>query len=133
MTDYGQEMEFGYFRVPDASDPCGALEAGGVADRIGYNLLAGHGHRYQPAHLDALALLGVHPRTGRRIRMFQDVGNLPLRPPAAFATAEATPGLFSGGRFEGGLSAGGFLDATQAMGALARTQGQSLERLRRRS
>jgi alkanesulfonate monooxygenase SsuD/methylene tetrahydromethanopterin reductase-like flavin-dependent oxidoreductase (luciferase family) len=133
MTDYGQELEFGYFLVPDASDPCAALEAAGVADRIGYNLLAGQDHHYQPAHPDALALLGVHPRTGRRTRVFQDVGNLPLRPPAAFAKAEGTPDLFSGGRFEGRLSAGGFLDATQAMGALARTQGQSLERSRRRS
>jgi alkanesulfonate monooxygenase SsuD/methylene tetrahydromethanopterin reductase-like flavin-dependent oxidoreductase (luciferase family) len=62
--------------------------------------------------------------------VFQDVGNLPLRPPAAFAKAEATPDLFSGGRFEAGLGAGGFLDAAQAMGAPARTPGQSLEALK---
>ena len=37
--------------------------------------------------------------------------------------------MLSGGRFEAGLGAGGFLDAARAMGATARTPGQSLEAL----
>jgi alkanesulfonate monooxygenase SsuD/methylene tetrahydromethanopterin reductase-like flavin-dependent oxidoreductase (luciferase family) len=86
-------------------------------------------HPYQAAHLDTLALLGVILGQTERIRVFQDVGNLPLRPPAAFAKAAATLDLLSGGRFEAGLGGGGFLDAAQAMGAPARTPGQSLEAL----
>jgi alkanesulfonate monooxygenase SsuD/methylene tetrahydromethanopterin reductase-like flavin-dependent oxidoreductase (luciferase family) len=64
-----------------------------------------------------------------RIRVFQDVGNLPLRPPAVFAKAAATLDLLSGGRFEAGLGGGGYLDAAHAMGAPALTPGQSLEAL----
>src|SRR6202165_3851788 len=129
MTDYGHELEFGYFLVPEAGNANGVLEAARLADRLGYDLLAVQNHPSQPAHLDALALLGVILAQTERIRVFQDVGNLPLRPPAAFANAAATLDLLSGGRFEAGLGAGGFLDAAQAMGAPARTPGQSLEAL----
>jgi alkanesulfonate monooxygenase SsuD/methylene tetrahydromethanopterin reductase-like flavin-dependent oxidoreductase (luciferase family) len=37
------------------------------------------------------------------MRVFQDVGNLPLRPPAVFAKAAATLDVLRGGRFEAGL------------------------------
>ncbi len=129
MTDYGHELEFGYFLIPEAGDPDGVLETARLADRFGYDLLAVQDHPYQPAHLDTLALLGVILGQTERIRVFQDVGNLPLRPPAAFAKAAATLDLLSGGRFEAGLGAGGFLDAARTMGAPARTPGQSLEAL----
>jgi alkanesulfonate monooxygenase SsuD/methylene tetrahydromethanopterin reductase-like flavin-dependent oxidoreductase (luciferase family) len=129
MTDYGHELEFGYFLVPEAGNPDGVLETARRADGLGYDLLAVQDHPYQPAHLDALALLGVILAQTDHIRVFQDVGNLPLRPPAEFAKAAATLDLLSGGRFEAGLGAGGFLDAAQAMGAPARTPGQSLEAL----
>jgi alkanesulfonate monooxygenase SsuD/methylene tetrahydromethanopterin reductase-like flavin-dependent oxidoreductase (luciferase family) len=129
MPDYGHEIEFGYFLIPEAGDPEGVLETARLADRLGYDLLAVQDHPYQPAHLDALALLGVILAQTERIRVFQDVGNLPLRPPAAFAKAAATLDLLSGGRFEAGLGGGGFLDAAHAMGAPALTPGQSLEAL----
>jgi alkanesulfonate monooxygenase SsuD/methylene tetrahydromethanopterin reductase-like flavin-dependent oxidoreductase (luciferase family) len=129
MTDYGHELEFGYFLVPEADDPYGVLETARLADRLGYDVLAVQDHPYQPAHLDALALLGVILGRTDRIRVLQDVGNLPLRPPAMFAKAAATLDALSGGRFEAGLGAGGYLDAAQAMGAPARTPGQSLEAL----
>jgi hypothetical protein len=29
MTDYGQELEFGYFLIPDAGDPHGSARAAG--------------------------------------------------------------------------------------------------------
>jgi alkanesulfonate monooxygenase SsuD/methylene tetrahydromethanopterin reductase-like flavin-dependent oxidoreductase (luciferase family) len=129
MPDYGHEIEFGYFLVPDAGDPEGVLETARLADRLGYDLLAVQDHPYQRAHLDALALLGVILAHTERIRVFQDVGNLPLRPPAVFAKAAATLDLLSGGRFEAGLGGGGFLDAARAMGAPALTPGESLEAL----
>ena len=110
MPDYGHEIEFGYFLIPDAGDPEGVLETARLADRLGYDLLAVQDHPYQPAHLDALALLGVILAQTERIRVFQDVGNLPLRPPAVLAKAAATLDLLSGGRFEAGLGGGGFLE-----------------------
>ncbi len=129
MPDYGHDIEFGYFLVPDAGDPKGVLETARLADRLGYDLLAVQDHPYQRAHLDSLALLGVILAQTERIRVFQDVGNLPLRPPAVFAKAAATLDLLSGGRFEAGLGGGGFLQAAEAMGAPALTPGQSLEAL----
>jgi alkanesulfonate monooxygenase SsuD/methylene tetrahydromethanopterin reductase-like flavin-dependent oxidoreductase (luciferase family) len=129
MPDYGHEIEFGYFLVPDAEDPDGVLETARLADRLGYDLLAVQDHPYQRRHLDALALLGVTLAQTQRIRVFLDVGNLPLRPPAAFAKAAATLDLLSGGRFEAGLGGGGYLDAARAMGAPALTPGESLEAL----
>jgi alkanesulfonate monooxygenase SsuD/methylene tetrahydromethanopterin reductase-like flavin-dependent oxidoreductase (luciferase family) len=129
MTDYGHELEFGYFVVPDAGDPETVLATSRIADRLGYDVLAVQDHPYQPAHLETLALLGVILGQTERIRVFQDVGNLPLRPPAALAKAAATLDLLSGGRFEAGLGGGGFLDVAEAMGAPARTPGQSLEAL----
>ena len=129
MPDYGHDIEFGYFLVPDAEDPEGVLETASLADRLGYDLLAVQDHPYQRAHLDSLALLGVILARTERIRVFQDVGNLPLRPPAVYAKAAATLDLLSGGRFEAGLGGGGFLDAAHGMGAPALTPGQSLEAL----
>src|SRR3954468_16157202 len=88
--DYGHSLEFGYFPLPEAGDPRAVLDTARLADRLGYDLLAVQDHPYQPAHLDALALLGVILGQTEQIRVFQDVGNLPLRPPAVFAETAAT-------------------------------------------
>ena len=129
MSDFGHHLEFGYFLIPDADDPGGVLETARLADRLGYDLLGVQDHPYQPTHLDALALLGVILAQTERIRVFQDVGNLPLRPPAVFAKAAATLDLLSGGRFEAGLGGGAYLQAAEAMGAPALTPGESLDAL----
>jgi alkanesulfonate monooxygenase SsuD/methylene tetrahydromethanopterin reductase-like flavin-dependent oxidoreductase (luciferase family) len=129
MPDYGQEIEFGYFLVPDAGDPEGVIETAVLADTLGYDLLGIQDHPYQPRHLDALALLGIILARTRAVRVFDAVGNLPLRPPAAFAKAAATLDVLSGGRFEAGLGAGGFLGPAHAMGAPALTPRESLDAL----
>ena len=129
ITDYGHELEFGYFLIPDASDPQGVLETARLAEQLGYDLLAIQDHPCQRRHLDALALAGVILAQTERIRVFHDVGNLPLRPPAVFAKAAATLDLLSGGRFEVGLGGGGYLDAAAAMGAPPLSPGESLEAL----
>jgi alkanesulfonate monooxygenase SsuD/methylene tetrahydromethanopterin reductase-like flavin-dependent oxidoreductase (luciferase family) len=129
MPDYGHELRFGYFLVPDAGDPAGVLETARIADRLGYDLLAVQDHPYQRRHLDALALVGVILAQTERIRVMQDVGNVPLRPPAVYAQAAATLDLLSGGRFDAGLGGGGFLEAARAMGAPDLTPGASLEAL----
>ena len=100
-----------------------------LADRLGYDLLGVQDHPYQRRHLDALALLGVILARTERIRVFQAVGNLPLRPPAVLAKAAATLDVLSGGRFEVGLGGGGYLGPAEAMGAPALTPGESLEAL----
>ena len=129
MPDYGNPLEFGYFLVPHAAEPEEVLETAALADRLGYDLLGIQDHPYQRAHFDTLALLGVILARTERVRVFQAVGNLPLRPPAVFAKAAATLDLLSGGRFEAGLGAGGFLKPAHAMGAPELTPGESLEAL----
>jgi alkanesulfonate monooxygenase SsuD/methylene tetrahydromethanopterin reductase-like flavin-dependent oxidoreductase (luciferase family) len=90
MFDYGHRIELGYFLVPDTNQPDRVLETAALADRLGYDVLGVQDHPYQRAHLDTLALLGVILARTERIRVFQAVGNLPLRPPAVFAKAAAT-------------------------------------------
>jgi alkanesulfonate monooxygenase SsuD/methylene tetrahydromethanopterin reductase-like flavin-dependent oxidoreductase (luciferase family) len=129
MADYGQEIEFGYFLTPDADNPDGVVETARLAEELGYDLLGVQDHPYQRRHLDALALLGVILARTKRIRVFQAVGNLPLRPPAVWAKAAATLDLLSGGRFEAGLGAGGYLGPAHAMGAPELSPGESIEAL----
>jgi alkanesulfonate monooxygenase SsuD/methylene tetrahydromethanopterin reductase-like flavin-dependent oxidoreductase (luciferase family) len=52
----------------------------------------------------------------KRISFFTDVASLPLRPPAVMAKAAASLDMLSGDRFELGLGAGGFADATAVRG-----------------
>jgi alkanesulfonate monooxygenase SsuD/methylene tetrahydromethanopterin reductase-like flavin-dependent oxidoreductase (luciferase family) len=127
--DYGHPVEFGYFLTPEAGDPLGVLETARLVDGLGYDLIGVQDHPYQPRHLDTLTLLAAILAQTTSVRVFAAVGNLPLRPPAMLAKAAATLDLLSGGRFELGIGAGGFLDAAAAMGAPARTAGESLAAL----
>lgn len=129
MPDYGHDIQFGYFLSPDAADAQAVLETARLTDELGYDLLGVQDHPYQRRHLDALALLGVILARTERIRVFLDVGNLPLRPPAVFAKAAATLDVLSGGRFEAGLGAGGYLDVAHRMGAPSLTPRESLAAL----
>jgi alkanesulfonate monooxygenase SsuD/methylene tetrahydromethanopterin reductase-like flavin-dependent oxidoreductase (luciferase family) len=127
--DYGHPLEFGYFLTPDAGDPLGVLETARLLDALGYDLIGVQDHPYQRRFLDTSSLLAAILAQTGSVRVFADVGNLPLRPPAVLAKTAATLDLLSGGRFELGIGAGGYLDAAHAMGASALTPGQSLEAL----
>ncbi len=127
--DYGHELEFGYFLVPEASDPQRGLEVARLVDRLGYDLIGIQDHPYQPRFFDTLALIGWILARTDSVRVFADVHDLPLRPPAVLAKAAATLDVLSGGRFDLGIGSGGFLDAAHSMGAPARTPGESLAAL----
>jgi alkanesulfonate monooxygenase SsuD/methylene tetrahydromethanopterin reductase-like flavin-dependent oxidoreductase (luciferase family) len=127
--DYGHPLEFGYFLTPDAGDPVGVLETARLLDRLGYDVIGVQDHPYQRRHLDTSSLLAAILAQTETVRVFAAVANLPLRPPAVLAKAAATLDLLSGGRFELGLGAGGYLDAAHAMGAPALTPGESLAAL----
>jgi len=127
--DWGRPLEFGFFLDPAADDPTAVLDTARLLDKLGYDLIGIQDHPYQARHLDTLSLLGVILGQTSRVRVFADVADLPLRPPAVLAKAAATLDLLSGGRFEMGLGAGGFLKAAHAMGAPQWTPGQSLAAL----
>jgi alkanesulfonate monooxygenase SsuD/methylene tetrahydromethanopterin reductase-like flavin-dependent oxidoreductase (luciferase family) len=127
--DYGLPLEFGYFLTPDAADPVGVLATAQFLDAHGYDVIGVQDHPYQPRHLDTMSLLAAILAQTASVRVFAAVGNLPLRPPAVLAKAAATLDLLSGGRFELGIGAGGYLGPAHAMGAPALTPRESLEAL----
>ena len=127
--DYGHPLEFGYFLTPDAADPVGVLATARFLDARGYDLIGVQDHPYQPRHLDTMSLLAAILAQTSSVRVFAAVGNLPLRSPAVLAKAAATLDLLSGGRFELGIGAGGYLGPAHAMGAPALTPRESLEAL----
>jgi alkanesulfonate monooxygenase SsuD/methylene tetrahydromethanopterin reductase-like flavin-dependent oxidoreductase (luciferase family) len=130
MPDYGHDIEFGFFLDPSTGDAARTLEIARILDELGYDLIGIQDHPYQQRHFDALALVGVILGQTERIRVFPDVANLPLRPPAMLAKQAATLDQLSGGRFELGLGAGAFRDAIKAMGGPAHTPGEAVTALR---
>ncbi|MDP9362850.1 MAG: LLM class flavin-dependent oxidoreductase [Chloroflexota bacterium] len=130
MPDYGHDLQFGFFLDPATDAPERTLEIARILDDLGYDLIGIQDHPYQAKHYDTLALIGFLLGRTERIRVFPDVANLPLRPPAVLAKQAATLDQLSGGRFELGLGAGAFWDGVRAMGGPVREPGAALAALR---
>lgn len=126
MADYGHDLQFGYFLIPDNSDPAALLDLGGRLDELGYDLIGIQDHPYQRRYFDTMALIAMLLAQTERVRIFPDVANLPLRLPTMLAKEAATLDQLSGGRFELGLGAGAFWDAIAAMGGPVRTPGEAI-------
>jgi len=123
------EALFGIFPVPDADRADRVVEQVLLADRLGLDLAGVQDHPYQRRHLDAWTLLAYLAGRTERIRLFPDVANLPLRPPALLAKAAASLDRLSGGRAELGLGAGAFWEAIAAWNGPARTPKESVDAL----
>src|ERR1700694_3891996 len=126
--DYGHAVQFGVFITPIAQ-PEHSLSVAVEADELGFDLIGLQDHPYQSRFLDAWTLLAAMAMRTRRIRVFLDVANVPLRPPAILAKAAATLDLLTSGRVELGLGAGGFWEAIKAVGGPVRTPGESVAAL----
>ncbi|MHB8613091.1 MAG: LLM class flavin-dependent oxidoreductase [Candidatus Dormibacteraceae bacterium] len=107
--DYGHPVRFGVFITPGATQPEHPLAVAALADELGFDLVGVQDHPYQSRFLDTWTLLTAMAMRTRKIGLFTDVANLPLRPPAILAKAAASLDLLSGGRIELGLGAGGAL------------------------
>lgn len=127
--DYEGPVKFGVFITPDATHPQRAVDVAVLADELGFDLIGVQDHPYQRRFYDTWTLLVAMAMRTKRITVFPDVANLPLRPPAVLAKAAASLDLLSGGRVELGLGAGGFWDAVKAMGGPVRTPGESVTSL----
>jgi alkanesulfonate monooxygenase SsuD/methylene tetrahydromethanopterin reductase-like flavin-dependent oxidoreductase (luciferase family) len=123
MTDFGRDLKFGYFLIPNAADPL--LATAREVERLGLDYVAVQDHPYQRRFVDALSLLAMVAATTSRVGVLPDVASLPLRPPAMLAKAAASIDLLSGGRFELGLGAGGFLEAAEAFGGPHRSRSEA--------
>ena len=128
--DYGRPVQFGVFITPDATQPQRALDTAMLADELGFDLIGVQDHPYQRRFFDTWTLLVAMAMLTKRVTVFPDVANLPLRPPAVLAKAAASLDILSGGRMELGLGAGGFWDAIKAMGGPVRTPGESVAALK---
>jgi alkanesulfonate monooxygenase SsuD/methylene tetrahydromethanopterin reductase-like flavin-dependent oxidoreductase (luciferase family) len=127
--DYGLPIQFGVFVIPDATDPMRPVDAAIQADDLGFELIGVQDHPYQRRFYDAWTLLTAIAMRTKRVSVFTDVANLPLRPPAVMAKVAASLDLLSGGRAELGLGTGSFGDAIKSIGGLVRTPGEAVSAL----
>src|SRR5207247_4311479 len=103
--DYRQPVRFGVFVTPVATeDP---MRQAIAADELGFDVVGIQDHPYQRRFFDTWTLLTAIAMRTKRITVFPDVANVPLRPPAMLAKAAATLDILSDGRLELGLRAGG--------------------------
>jgi len=123
------DLLFGVFPVPEADRQDEVVEQVLLAERLGLDLAGIQDHPYQRRYLDTWALLGYLAGRTERIRLFPDVANLPLRPPALMAKAAASLDRLSGGRFELGLGAGAFWEAIGALDGPVRSGPESVDAL----
>jgi len=129
MPALRRPLELGFSIEPRADRYDDHVELARAADAAGYDLLGVQDHPYQRRFLDTWTLLSVLAPQTERIRLFPNVANLPLRPPAILAKAAASLDVISGGRVELGLGAGGFWDAIEAIGGPRRSGGESVDAL----
>jgi alkanesulfonate monooxygenase SsuD/methylene tetrahydromethanopterin reductase-like flavin-dependent oxidoreductase (luciferase family) len=122
-----QAIRFGYFLIPNAGDPL--IETAQRVERLGLDYIGVQDHPYQRRYVETWSLMAMIAASTTTLRVFPDVANLPLRPPAVLAKTAASIDLLSGGRFDLGLGAGAFWDAIEAYGGQRRRPGESLEAL----
>jgi alkanesulfonate monooxygenase SsuD/methylene tetrahydromethanopterin reductase-like flavin-dependent oxidoreductase (luciferase family) len=127
MPDYGHDLLFGIVLTPEAHRPEHTVETAMLSEQLGLDLVSVPDHPYQPGLLDAPTLLTWIAARTSRIRLFANVTNLPLRPPAGIARSLASLDILSHGRAELGLGAGAYWDAIAGDGGPRHTAAESVE------
>ena len=124
-----RSVEFGASVIPSVDDIDGVLAVARRTDEVGFELLGIQDHPYQQRFLDTWMLMATVLASTKRIRVFPNVANLPLRGPALIAKQAASLDVLSRGRFELGLGAGFFWDAIAGMGGPRRSPGEAVDAL----
>ena len=129
MPDYGHELMFGAMLEPERAVDAVALAV--LAEQAGLDAVSLADHPYWPERLDTFTLLADIAARTDRVRVFPNLANLPLRPPAMLARTAATLDVLSGGRFELGIGSGAqqMWDAIVAEGGPLRGAGESIDAL----
>jgi alkanesulfonate monooxygenase SsuD/methylene tetrahydromethanopterin reductase-like flavin-dependent oxidoreductase (luciferase family) len=129
VTDYGHELMFGAMLEPARASDAVALAV--LAEEAGLDAVSLADHPYWPERLDTFALLATIANKTSRVRVFPNLANLPLRPPATLARTAATLDILSGGRFELGIGSGAqqMWDFIVAEGGPRRGAGESIDAL----
>ena len=123
-------MRIGVSLTPNAEDHEKLVELAVAADGAGLDLIGIQDHPYQRRFLDTWMLIADLLARTKRVSIFPDVANLPLRPPAMMAKAAMSLDAMSGGRFELGLGAGAAWDRVATMGGPRRSPGEGVDALR---
>jgi alkanesulfonate monooxygenase SsuD/methylene tetrahydromethanopterin reductase-like flavin-dependent oxidoreductase (luciferase family) len=129
MPDYGHDLMFGAMLEPQRAADAVAMAV--LAEQVGLDAVSLADHPYWPDRLDTFALLAFIAARTDRVRVFPNLANLPLRPPAMLARAAATLDVLSGGRFELGIGSGAqqLWDAIVAEGGPLRDAAESINAL----
>jgi alkanesulfonate monooxygenase SsuD/methylene tetrahydromethanopterin reductase-like flavin-dependent oxidoreductase (luciferase family) len=129
MPNYGRPLQFGYFLIPDAAMHSQLIQTAQTIEALGFEFVGIQDHPYQWRFLDTWTLMSMIAAKTERLRIFPDVLNLPLRPPALVAKSAASLDLLSGGRFELGIGAGAFWEPIAAMGGPMRSPKEAFDAL----
>jgi alkanesulfonate monooxygenase SsuD/methylene tetrahydromethanopterin reductase-like flavin-dependent oxidoreductase (luciferase family) len=129
MTDYRNDLQFGIFATPEATQAAAVVGLAKLADTLGLDLVTFQDHPYQARFLDTWTLLSVVAAQTSNVHVAPNVANLPLRQPVVLARSVASLDILSGGRVELGLGAGAFWDAIVAVGGRRLTPGQAVDAL----
>jgi len=129
MPDYGHDLMFGAMLEPERAADAVALAV--LAEQVGLDAVSLADHPYWPERLDTFALLAYIAARTDRVRVFPNLANLPLRPPAMLARTAATLDVLSDGRFELGIGSGAqqLWDAIVAEGGPVRDAAESINAL----
>jgi alkanesulfonate monooxygenase SsuD/methylene tetrahydromethanopterin reductase-like flavin-dependent oxidoreductase (luciferase family) len=129
MGDLLRPVAFGGNVDPTAEDPTWPSRVARAIEKAGLDYIGIQDHPYNTRFLDTWTLLAALAQETTRARLFPNVANLPLRPPAMLAKAAATLDVLSGGRIELGLGAGAFWEGIAAMGGPVRRAGEAVDAL----
>jgi alkanesulfonate monooxygenase SsuD/methylene tetrahydromethanopterin reductase-like flavin-dependent oxidoreductase (luciferase family) len=106
MSNYNHPLMFGALLEAAHGRPLDVLRLADRAETFGLDVVSLPDHPYWSERLDTFTLLSAISQRTQRIRLFCNVANLPLRPPAFLARAGATLDWISNGRFDLGIGAG---------------------------
>src|SRR6266566_4794558 len=123
------EPLFGININPNAGGVKVAFDMALFADQSGIDLIGIQDHPYNGGFLDTWTLLSALGAVTSNIRLFPNVANLPLRPPAMLAKAAASLDIITEGRVVLGLGAGAFWEGIAAYGGPRRTPGEAFQAL----
>ena len=112
-----QDLQFGVSLTP-VDDVVRNRMFAQAAEEDGLDLIGIQDHPYVANYLDTFVLAGDLLAATKKITVFPDVANLPLRPPALLAKTAAALDSSPAGRFELALGAGGYWDAITRLGVL---------------
>ncbi|MCA9834624.1 MAG: LLM class flavin-dependent oxidoreductase [Thermomicrobiales bacterium] len=129
MPDYGHDIRFGLFLTPAAQQAENVVALSRLADQAGLDYVTFQDHPYNPAFIDAFTLMTWVAAQTESIKVFGNVLNLPLRPPAMLARSSAALDILSNGRYELGIGSGAFWDPIVAMGSPRRSPGEAVRAL----